>query len=118
MKFKDLFDLHTTEKKTIFIEEWLADKFFARHFCFGYRDKSKGLISLNRDGEGTITLIDGNQETYVDLNNKEFILCNDMNGAEIKLKFFKGVAHRFKTQSEVDEEKLDKKLAEQMEGGS
>ena len=93
MTIKDIFDFHA--KDTIYIEEWCNGRKIADHFCFGYRNKEKGLITLNREGAGTPTLIDGFQKAFVDSTNPEFMFAKDTNGAEIKIKFIKKVAHRF-----------------------
>lgn len=81
----DILDKHAN--KIIFIEEWCNEKVYKTHFSFGYKDKEKKLIVLNGDGGGTTcTLVDGSAKAEIEKD--EFILCNDQQEIDIKLRLF------------------------------
>lgn len=101
---KEIFETH--EADTIYIEEWYEGRVLHTHFAFGFKDKIKGEIILNRDGSGASTKIDGNQKAYIDGTNHEFLLFRDSNGADGKLRFFKKIPHVF----EIVEKKSQSKI--------
>ena len=106
MTLKELFEKHSPD--CIYIEEYVSDHVHAEHFCFGFKDGDKKVIYLCKDGSGPHTLIDSSQEAMLDKNNHEFLLCDDANNIDIKLRFIKKVAHRFQTQKELDDSNKNK----------